>query len=59
MIIYHLGQEVNLEIYALCKPDLFLKSQEGWDAESIKFGSTLSNDQLADNRFDQTFTNPP
>ena len=34
-------------------------SQEDRDAESIQFGSTLSNDQLADKRFDHTYTNPP
>ena len=43
----------------MCTPDLYLKSQEGRDAEKIKFGSTLSNDQSADKRFDHTFTNPP
>jgi type I restriction enzyme M protein len=59
MIIHHLGLEVNPEIYAMCKLDLYLKSQEGRDTERIKFGSTLSNDQLADKRFDHTFTNPP
>lgn len=53
------GQEVNPETFAMCKSDLYMKSQEGRDAENIKFGSTLSNDQLADKRFDYMFTNPP
>jgi len=53
------GQEVNPETFAMCKSDLYMKSQEGRDAENIKFGSTLSSDQLADRRFDYMFTNPP
>jgi len=32
---------------------------EGEDAENIKLGSTLSNDQLPDKRFDFQFVNPP
>ncbi len=53
------GQEVNPETFAMCKSDLYMKSQEGRDAENIKFGSTLSNDRLANQRFDYMFTNPP
>ena len=57
--VHLFGQEINPETYALCKSDLYMKSQEGRDAENIKFGSTLSSDQLADKRFDYMFTNPP
>jgi type I restriction enzyme M protein len=57
--VHLFGQEVNPETFAMCKSDLYMKSQEGRDAENIKFGSTLSNDQLANNRFDYLFTNPP
>lgn len=57
--VHLFGQEVNPETFAMCKSDLYMKSQEGRDAENIKFGSTLSNDQLADRRFDYMFTNPP
>jgi type I restriction enzyme M protein len=39
--------------------DLYMKSQEGQDTENIRFGSPLSNDQLADKRFDYLFTNLP
>jgi type I restriction enzyme M protein len=57
--VHLFGQEVNPETFAMCKSDLYMKSQEGRDAENIKFGSTLSNDQLADRRFDYMLTNPP
>ncbi len=43
--IHLFGQEVNPETYALCKSDLFMKSEKGEDAERIAFGSTLSNDR--------------
>ena len=57
--VHLLGQEVNPETFAMCKSDLYMKSQEGRDAENIKSGSTLSNDQLADKCFHYMFTNPP
>jgi len=53
------GQEVNAETFAVCKSDLYMKSADGRDAENIKYGSTLSNDQLASMRFDYLLTNPP
>lgn len=53
------GQEVNPETYAVCKSDLYMKSIDGKDAENIKFGSTLSNDQHATMRFDYLLANPP
>jgi type I restriction-modification system DNA methylase subunit len=36
-----------------------MKSQDGRDADNIKFGSTLSNDQHAGERFDYLLANPP
>lgn len=57
--VYLFGQEVNPETFAVCKSDLYLKSADGRDAENILFGSTLSNDQHADKRFDYLFANPP
>jgi len=57
--VYLFGQEVNPETYAVCKSDLYIKSADGHDAENIKYGSTLSNDQLADKRFDYQLSNPP
>jgi type I restriction enzyme M protein len=53
------GQEVNPETFAVCKSDLYMKSADGKDAENIKFGSTLSNDQHRDKRFDYLLANPP
>ena len=51
------GQEINDEIYAICKADMLIK---GEDAENIKGPySTLSNDKLRDNKFDYMISNPP
>ncbi|MCL5952077.1 MAG: type I restriction-modification system subunit M [Chloroflexi bacterium] len=57
--VYLFGQEVNPETYAVCKSDLYMKSPDGKDAETIAFGSTLSNDKHANRRFDYLLTNPP
>ena len=53
------GQEVNPETFALCKSDLFMKSEDGGDAQNILFGSTLSNDRHAGTGFDYMIANPP
>ena len=53
------GQEVNPETFALCKSDLFMKSEDGGDANNILFGSTLSNDRHAGSGFDYMIANPP
>ena len=53
------GQEVNPETFAICKSDLFMKSEDGHDAERILFGSTLSNDRHAAATFDYMIANPP
>lgn len=51
------GQEINDEIYAICKADMLMK---GEDAENIKGpSSTLSDDQLSTNKFDYMISNPP
>ncbi len=57
--VYMYGQEVNPETFAVCKSDFYLKSPDGQDAENIVFGSTLSNDSHANQRFDYLLTNPP
>ena len=57
--VFLFGQEVNPETWAVTKADLLITSTQGRDAENIKFGSTLSRDQLADRRFDYLITNPP
>ncbi|WP_374439195.1 type I restriction-modification system subunit M [Pseudomonas panipatensis] len=50
------GQELNPESFAICKADMLIKGQ---DVSSIKLGNTLSDDQLADSRFDFMLSNPP
>ncbi|HIO03678.1 MAG TPA: SAM-dependent DNA methyltransferase, partial [Alphaproteobacteria bacterium] len=51
-----LGQELNPESYAICKADMLIKGQE---VSNIKLGNTLSDDQLASNKFDVMLSNPP
>ena len=51
------GQEINNEIYAICKADMLMK---GENSENIKGpSSTLSDDQLPTNKFDYIISNPP
>ena len=51
------GQEVNEEIYAICKADMLMK---GENDENIRGPfSTLSKDQFSDERFDFIISNPP
>lgn len=51
------GQEINPEIYAICKADMLIKGEE---ADNIKGPfSTLSNDKLPDKKFDYIISNPP
>jgi type I restriction enzyme M protein len=57
--IYLFGQEVNPETWAVSKSDLFMKDPSGRDADSIAYGSTLSNDRHAGTRFDYLIANPP
>src|SRR6266516_4604769 len=57
--VHLFGQEVNGETFAIRKSDLYMKSADGRDAENIKFGSTLSQDQHIGKHFDYLLTNPP
>lgn len=50
------GQELNPESYAICKADMLIKGQ---DVTNIKLGNTLSQDQLASDKFDYMLSNPP
>ena len=51
------GQEINEEIYAICKADMLMKGEED---ENIKGPfSTLSQDQFPNNKFDYIISNPP
>ncbi len=51
------GQEINQEIYAICKADMLIKGEQ---AENIKGpSSTLSDDQLPNEKFHYMISNPP
>ena len=51
------GQEINPEIYAICKADMLMKGEV---SKNIKGpSSTLSDDQLKDDKFDYMISNPP
>ena len=57
--IHLYGQEVNPETWAVSKSDLYMKDPTGRDADSIVFGTTLSNDRHAARSFDYLIANPP
>ncbi|MDE2780755.1 MAG: class I SAM-dependent DNA methyltransferase [Chloroflexota bacterium] len=57
--IHLFGQEVNPETWAVSKSDLYMKDPTGRDADSIVFGTTLSNDRHAARTFDYLIANPP
>ena len=50
------GQEFNPETYAIAKSDMLIK---GGNANGMKFGDTLNNDQFKDMQFDYIISNPP
>ena len=50
------GQELNDQTFAICKADMLIK---GNDAERIKSGNTLSDDQFSGETFDYIISNPP
>jgi type I restriction enzyme M protein len=50
------GQELQAETYAICKADMLIK---GENADFIKHGNTLSNDQFNNYTFDYIISNPP
>lgn len=54
--IHMYGQEISPETFAICKADMMIKEE---NPDNIKYGSTLSNDQLGDLTFDFMLTNPP
>lgn len=57
--VFLYGQELNPFTWAIARADMLILEPEGKDAENIKLGSTLSNDQLSEMRFDLQFVNPP
>lgn len=53
------GQEINDEIFAICKSDMLIR---GEDSDKVKGGddlSTLSKDQFPNDKFDYIISNPP
>lgn len=50
------GQEINDQTFAICKADMLIK---GNNAEFIKDGNTLSDDQFEGQTFDYIISNPP
>ena len=50
------GQEFNPETYAIAKSDMLIK---GGNAQNMKFGDTLSDDQFSNYEFDYIISNPP
>ena len=50
------GQELNDETFAICKADMLIK---GNNADFIKDGNTLNNDQFEGQSFDYILSNPP
>lgn len=50
------GQELNDQTFAICKADMLIK---GNNADFIKDGNTLSDDQFEEQKFDYIISNPP
>lgn len=50
------GQEFNPQTYAIAKADMLIK---GGNADGMKFGDTLDNDQFTGHTFDYIISNPP
>lgn len=50
------GQEINDQTFAICKADMLIK---GNNADFIKDGNTLSDDQFTGQTFDYILSNPP
>lgn len=50
------GQEINEQTFAICKADMLIK---GANADNIKNGNTLSDDQFGNEHFDYIISNPP
>lgn len=62
-VVVPYGQELEPETHAVCLAGMLLKTLDadpGRDlSKNIKLGSTLSNDQHADERFHYVISNPP
>jgi type I restriction enzyme M protein len=58
-VVHLFGQELNPSTWATARADFLILEPAGKDAENIKLGSPLSNDQLSHLTFDYQFLNPP
>ncbi|MEN6414696.1 MAG: class I SAM-dependent DNA methyltransferase [Veillonellales bacterium] len=54
--VYLYGQEIQEKTYAMCKADTLMKGEQ---ADNIKQGNTLSEDQLKGKTFNYMLSNPP
>lgn len=50
------GQELNEQTFAIAKADMLIRGQ---NAENMKHGNTLSDDQFSGYQFDYIISNPP
>ena len=50
------GQDVNEEIYAICKADLMIKGQ---NPENIQYGNSFTHDKFPTETYDYMLCNPP
>lgn len=53
------GQEINDQTFAICKADMLIKDTKNANADFIKDGNTLSDDQFEGQTFDYIISNPP
>jgi len=55
-VINLFGQDLNEEIYAICRSDLMIKGQ---NPENIRHGNSFSEDRFQFENFDYMLSNPP
>jgi len=55
-VINLFGQDLNEEIYAICRSDLMIKGQ---NPENIRHGNSFSEDRFQFEKFDYMLSNPP
>ncbi len=56
IIVTSYGQEFNPSTYAIAKADMLIR---GGNADNMRYGDTLSNDQFKDFKFRYIISNPP
>ena len=57
--IHLFGQEVNPETFGICKSDLFMKSEDGRDADNVPVRQHALQRPHASTTFDYMIANPP